>query len=420
MVTIRSTANLRTPAIILVTLLSLWYLLSSSGPSGSYTTFQSYFRRPTYQHRRDPPVLGCPAEHYSADSWLARQVVREKAAVLLLARNEDLDQLLPTLDNFEKTFNAKFRYPYVFLNDAPYSSAFQAGILSALPAGAEVKFGQIPEEQWRIPDWLDKAAMRARFKKMEEEGIQYAGREGYHHMCRFYSGPFALHPLLKDYNYYWRLEPGVRFHSEIQYDPFVFMAQKGKVYGWVITIVESANTIPTLFQSVLDWRREVVGNNSASLKFGNKLKMADWQQKDELWDFFIDDTERDRRGKYKHPEKYNLCHFWTNFEIGDLRFFRSKEYRSLFDYLDRRGGFYSERWGDAPLRSLALGLLAGFDKVHYFEDFVYKHDWFMHVPADPHVGCHSDPPPWAEWTRDIDNDASYSCLPRWRQLDSAA
>ena len=32
---------------------------------------------------------------------------------------------------------------------------------------------------------------------------------------------------------------------------------------------------------------------------------------------------------------YNLCHFWSNFEIGNLNFFRSKEYMKFFDYLDR-------------------------------------------------------------------------------------
>ena len=32
---------------------------------------------------------------------------------------------------------------------------------------------------------------------------------------------------------------------------------------------------------------------------------------------------------------YNLCHFWSNFEIGDLRFFRSEAYQEFFSYLDR-------------------------------------------------------------------------------------
>ena len=32
---------------------------------------------------------------------------------------------------------------------------------------------------------------------------------------------------------------------------------------------------------------------------------------------------------------YNLCHFWSNFEIGDLNFFRSEAYMRYFDFLDR-------------------------------------------------------------------------------------
>lgn len=42
-------------------------------------------------------------------------------------------------------------------------------------------------------------------------------------------------------------------------------------------------------------------------------------------------------------DAWNLCHYWNNFEIADLDFFRSKEYREFFDYLDRTGGFYRER-----------------------------------------------------------------------------
>ena len=32
-------------------------------------------------------------------------------------------------------------------------------------------------------------------------------RESYHHMCRYFSGFFHHHPLLADFDYYWRIEP---------------------------------------------------------------------------------------------------------------------------------------------------------------------------------------------------------------------
>ena len=54
---------------------------------------------------------------------------------------------------------------------------------------------------------------------------------------------------------------------------------------------------------------------------------------------------------------YNLCHFWSNFEIGNLNFFRNESYETFFQYLDHTGGFYYERWGDAPVHTIGLKIL---------------------------------------------------------------
>jgi len=84
---------------------------------------------------------------------------------------------------------------------------------------------------------------------------------------------------------------------------------------------------------------------------------------------------RDSRG-----DGWNLCHFWSNFEIADFSFFHSTQYRDLFNYLDSTGGFHLERWGDAAVHSLALALLLEPKKLHYFEDFGYRHSTFQHCP----------------------------------------
>lgn len=49
-----------------------------------------------------------------------------------------------------------------------------------------------------------------------------------------------------------------------------------------------------------------------------------------------------------HPENmegesYNMCHFWSNFEIARLDWLRSKEYNDFFEMMDRSGGFWMER-----------------------------------------------------------------------------
>lgn len=44
-----------------------------------------------------------------------------------------------------------------------------------------------------------------------------------------------------------------------------------------------------------------------------------------------------------HGDVWNLCHYWGNFEIADMDFFRRPAYRAYFDTLDLAGGFYYER-----------------------------------------------------------------------------
>jgi alpha 1,2-mannosyltransferase len=88
---------------------------------------------------------------------------------------------------------------------------------------------------------------------------------------------------------------------------------------------------------------------------------------------------------------------WSNFEIGDLDFWRGEAYTKFVDFLDKKGGFYYEvrhsrsfaefhsdsyfsfrlhqRWGDAPVHSIGVALFARKDQIHFFNDIGY-----MHVP----------------------------------------
>ena len=41
--------------------------------------------------------------------------------------------------------------------------------------------------------------------------------------CRYFSGFFQHHPLLQQFDYYWRMEPDVHYYCDLDYDPFIFM-----------------------------------------------------------------------------------------------------------------------------------------------------------------------------------------------------
>ena len=78
---------------------------------------------------------------------------------------------------------------------------------------------------------------------------------------------------------------------------------------------------------------------------------------------------KDSEKRPEHNEKangYSTCHFWSNFEIADMEFWRGRAYEDYFEHLDRAGGFFYERWGDAPVHSIALGLFEDASRIHWF------------------------------------------------------
>lgn len=74
-----------------------------------------------------------------------------------------------------------------------------------------------------------------------------------------------------------------------------------------------------------------------------------------------------------------LQHFWSNFEIASLDLWRSDAYRAYFDHLDKSGGFFYERWGDAPVHSIGAALFLKKSEIHFFQPIGYWHNPFRWV-----------------------------------------
>ena len=299
------------------------------------------------------------------------QAPRAKAAFIALVRNDELEGMVQSMQectclrtslhhtdiSVEFRFNRKYNYPWVFLNDKPFTNQFKREVRKH--TRAPIYFGEVPKEHWSYPDWIDQfKAFEGRIEMMKL-GAPYAGSESYRHMCRWQSGFFFEHPLTYqlDLEYYWRVEPNVHLTCDIDYDPFMFMKINNKAYGFTIAMVEIDTTIPTLWQTTLDFVK----------------KHPDYLAPDNAQYFIIDDDSLEN-------SSYNMCHFWSNFEIGDLRFFRSKQYKDYFKHLDDSGGFFYERWGDAPVHSIAASLFLNRTQVYHFKDIGYSHGGMGHCP----------------------------------------
>lgn len=301
---------------------------------------------------------------------------REKAAAIMLARNEDLAGAKQAIESWNLQFNQWFHYPVVFLNDKPWANEFIEE-LSAIATG-NVSFEVVPESMWDYPDFIDKAAAKVSIEEQGRKHVLNAGMESYHQMCRFYSGQFYDHPALQPFQYFWRIEPHVAFTCAIPYDPFRAMREHGKKYGYAIALWELGETSPSLFRAVADYK---VLHNIRSTSFWSAMVDTSWAP----WPLrkLLASMLPHRDG---HGDTWNHCHFWSNFEIADFAFFRSKEYRDFFDYLDRKGGFFFERWGDSPVHSLAAALLLDPAEIHRFDDIGYRHPPFWTCPQNAREG----------------------------------
>ena len=76
------------------------------------------------------------------------------------------------------------------------------------------------------------------------------------------------------------------------------------------------------------------------------------------------------RPKFQWPDNRIV---WNNFEISDLAVWRSPEYRDYIEYIDRTGGIYYRRWGDAPIKTAAVTLFIPQERTYHFKDIAYKH-----------------------------------------------
>lgn len=333
-------------------------------------TFPYYISGNPLMKKIDEPRSAQPLHRY-----LGKNYERTNATLLSLVRNEELEDLIPSIMQIESTFNNRFNYPWTFINDVPFTEEFKKRTRQLTKA--EINYEVIPTEQWVEPSWIDESLFNASSRVLEKQGVQYSSMISYHRMCRWNSGMFYKHPKMLQYRWYWRVEPKTHYFCYIDYDVFRFMEDNNKTYGFVINLYDSPESIKTLWPVTMDFvsqHPEYVHPNSA----------IGWL------------TDAKKRPEHNAKANgYSTCHFWSNFEIGDMNFWRSQVYEDYFNHLDRQGGFFYERWGDAPVHSVALGLFEDSSKIHWFKDIGYQHIPYFNCPnSHKCMGCipglHSD------------------------------
>lgn len=334
-------------------------------------------------------------------------ISKENATLVMLVRNQELEGALSSIRLLEDRFNRNYHYPWVFLNEVPFTQEFIEK--TSLMASGNTFYELIPSSDWEPPSYIDENKLQENLFSAVNNNVIYGGLRSYRNMCHFNSGFFFRQPKLLEYDWYFRVEPDVEYLCDFQYDPFKFLREHNKIYGFVTTIHDYENTIPSLWPTV----EKFMAKHPEMIHTNNSLKFITTNETDLNYNVPIIPSSTD----------YNMCHFWSNFEIGNLNFWRSKEYLTFFEFLSKSGGFHYERWGDAPVHSIGLNLLADKNSIHHFDDLGYYHPPYMACPTSEDLisykrcicKIHSVDGKIETKPYDIQ---MYSCLSRWWRYGS--
>ncbi|KAF7913399.1 uncharacterized protein EAE98_011624 [Botrytis deweyae] len=332
------------------------FLPSSSNPKSKAQKNKSDPIKWLKENSRDRYALTGPSK-----SWVSQisewRSPRPKAALISLVRNSELEGMLQSMRQLEARWNHKYMYPWVFFNDEPFSQEFIESTGNATKA--ECRYEVVPEEFWTMPEWVDEGRFMNSLDYLGTIGVGKGWMVSYHHMCRWNSGFFFRMKVLEGVEWYWRVEPDVHFFCNINYDIFRFMRDNNLKYGFNMNILDDARSFPSLWSKT----RAFATANPHLLHPDADL------------DWLLDKGE------------YNNCQFFSNFEIGSLDFWRGEHHKKYFEYLDKSGGFYYERWGDAPVHTLSVGMFLGKGESWWFGDVGYQHGINRMCPGGREGDC---------------------------------
>jgi len=236
--------------------------------------------------------------------------------IIYLAQTRRLDKLLRSLKLLQKNLLDAHPHPVVVCHEGDFTDEHLRQMQERC---ARVVLKQVDISP---PPHID-------VSKFNEWTLSQSHSIGYRNMCRFFS--LGLYPMLKDFDYYMRLDDDSYIRSKMHDDPFEVMAEGNKVYAWRATRPESKTAVRGL---------------KAMLRAHDPAF-----------------------GTYKWDRKI----YYNNFHIAKPSLWLTSPCKEALEAIEKHGGIYTKRWGDAPIHTLLVRVYTEMAQRHRFTSFDYQH-----------------------------------------------
>jgi mannosyltransferase len=131
-----------------------------------------------------------------------------RAALVTVVGEADLPATLFSIKQIEDNFNNRHLYDWVFFSVQDLPEKFKEETSNA--TNATCLFEVIPKENWDVPGWTDLPQLASSQEgNPDHKFAAHKSNALVRQMKRWSSAPFAKERRLKNYEWFWRVEPGV-------------------------------------------------------------------------------------------------------------------------------------------------------------------------------------------------------------------
>jgi hypothetical protein len=293
-------------------------------------------------------MLGCTLPRFvAADTNIGLGVI-----VYLADSNSStsMTSLRKSLTSVDAAFNARpeTRYPVIVFHDTV------RGDLVPLMASYCEELAQVSAGPLKCVA-VDLAALVPAAVLEAAPTVSYGKSIGYRLMCNFFAGHVARHSSLAGFRFYMRMDTDSFFLEHDVDDPIRAMLENNWRYGYIGTMCD----LPTVIAGFIDVATTALPGAIANLPPA-----------------FSDNSCADFGApRFGGPGDWNLRIIYNNFEIVELDWLRSPDYLQWYDAV--LSGIMRKRWGDAPVRTLAVFALLPLNAIHVFDKISYEHQGFF-------------------------------------------
>lgn len=267
--------------------------------------------------------------------------------------------LKTTLYFLFKNFNKKYNYPVIILHEGDYDSIAQEEIIKSIRENHRylVSFKEIKKEHFTVPQHIDIDKVK---KSVELQPVPYWRNLKYRLMCYFWVRHFFKYT--EDFDYVMRLDDDSIIEEPLAEDLFKMMHAKDLVYLSNIVHIDCGLCnfgMKELFEDLLKDKPLSKERLKSGVFVQAKLKQGDVNdkhfQKFKQVYALVNNVEQS-----EVPTEFitNMpLMYYNNFFVTGTAFWKRSDVQQIIDGIDKHGGIFYYRYGDAPIHTLITSLL---------------------------------------------------------------